>query len=155
MNIRPATRADLPGILEIYNEAVLNTTASYDYEPRTLEHRIAWYEEHLKNNFPIFVAQSLAAQMMALSGLEQCRAAKFDPRGSSVDQLVSSNFPPRVDILDVGTTASILTYGTNTTTIRTISNDPLIKMIRVDCTWYYPRRGRFTNSVFTYRAPNQ
>ena len=100
-------------------------------------------------------AQSLAAQMMALSGLEQCRAAKFDPRGSSVDQLVSSNFPPRVDILDVGTTASILTYGTNTTTIRTISNDPLIKMIRVDCTWYYPRRGRFTNSVFTYRAPNQ
>ena len=100
-------------------------------------------------------AQSLSAQMMAVSGLEQCRAAKFDPRGSSVDQLVSSNFPPRVDILDVGTTASILTYGTNTTTIRTISNDPLIKMIRVDCTWYYPRRGLFTNSVFTYRAPNQ
>jgi len=62
MKVRPAERDDLPQILEIYNEAVLNTTASYDYEPRTLEHRIAWYEEHLKNNYPIFVAQSLAAQ---------------------------------------------------------------------------------------------
>jgi len=62
MKIRPAERDDLPQILEIYNEAVLNTTASYDYEPRTLEQRIAWYEDHLKNNYPMFVAQSLAEQ---------------------------------------------------------------------------------------------
>lgn len=56
MLIRPATRADLPGILEIYNEAVLNTTASYDYEPRTLEHRTAWFDDHVKNHYPVFVA---------------------------------------------------------------------------------------------------
>jgi phosphinothricin acetyltransferase len=56
MLIRPATRADLPGILEIYNEAVLNTTASYDYEPRTLEHRTAWFDDHVKNSYPVFVA---------------------------------------------------------------------------------------------------
>ena len=31
MTIRPATRDDLPAILEIYNDAVLHTTASYDY----------------------------------------------------------------------------------------------------------------------------
>jgi phosphinothricin acetyltransferase len=49
MTIRPATLADLPGILEIYNEAVLKTTATYDYEPRTLEHRVAWFEDHQKN----------------------------------------------------------------------------------------------------------
>ena len=41
MNIRLATHFDLIGILGIYNEAVLNTTATYDYEPRTLEHRSA------------------------------------------------------------------------------------------------------------------
>src|SRR5256885_10362963 len=57
MQVRPANRKDLPQILEIYNEAVLNTTASYDYEPRTLEHRTAWYEERVKANFPIFVAE--------------------------------------------------------------------------------------------------
>ena len=56
MLIRPATHADLPGILEIYNEAVLNTTASYDYEPRTLAQRTAWFEDHVKDNYPVFVA---------------------------------------------------------------------------------------------------
>ena len=43
VTVRPATRDDLPGILETYNDAVLNTTATYDYEPRTLEHRPAWF----------------------------------------------------------------------------------------------------------------
>lgn len=101
-------------------------------------------------------AHSVAAQMMALSGLDQCRAAKFDPRGTPpVDQLVSSNFPPRWDILDVGTSVGVVTYGTNKTTILTISANPPIKLVRVDCTWTFPRRGRFTNSVFTYRASNQ
>ena len=56
MTVRPATPADLPGILDIYNEAVLNTTASYDYEPRTLEHRTQWFEERQRDNYPVFVA---------------------------------------------------------------------------------------------------
>ncbi len=56
MNIRPASRNDLPAILEIYNEAVLNTTATYDYDPRTLEHRVAWFEDHEKHDYPVFVA---------------------------------------------------------------------------------------------------
>jgi prepilin-type N-terminal cleavage/methylation domain-containing protein len=101
-------------------------------------------------------AHSLSAQMMALTGLEQCRAAKYDPRGSpATDDLVSSNFPPKVDILDVGTSSGVVTYGTNTTRILTVSTNPLFKMVRVDCTWTLPRRGLFTNTVFTYRAPNQ
>ena len=103
-----------------------------------------------------FSAYSLSAQMMALSGMEQCRAAKFDPRGSPpTDNLVSSNFPVRVDILDVGTINGAITYGTNTTTITTIWTNPPLKMVEVDCVWSYPRRGLFTNSVYTYRAANQ
>lgn len=99
---------------------------------------------------------SVAAEMMALARLDQCRAAKFDPRGSpAVDQLVSTNFPIKVDVLDVGTSAGAITYATNRTTIRTISTNPPLKMVRVDCVWTFPRRGRFTNSVFTYRAPSQ
>lgn len=58
MQVRPATVEDLPQILEIYNEAVLNTTASYDYEPRTLEHRTAWYHERVRDEYPILVAQN-------------------------------------------------------------------------------------------------
>jgi L-amino acid N-acyltransferase YncA len=56
ITIRPATREDLPAILKIYNDAVVTTTATYDYEPRTLEHRVAWYEDHINNGYPIFVA---------------------------------------------------------------------------------------------------
>ncbi len=55
--IRPARREDCPAILEIYNEAVQNTTASYDIEPRTLEHRIRWFEDHQDNGLPVFVAE--------------------------------------------------------------------------------------------------
>jgi prepilin-type N-terminal cleavage/methylation domain-containing protein len=99
---------------------------------------------------------SVSAQMMALSGLEQCRAAKYDPNGSPpTDALVSTNFPSRVDILDPGTVNGTNSYGTNTTTILTIATNPALKLVRVDCTWTYPGRGVFTNSVFTYRAPNQ
>src|SRR5207237_4752039 len=69
MYIRPATKADLAGILEIYNEAVLNTTASYDYEPRTLEHRTTWYEERVKAHYPIFVAEDGKGQVVGWSAL--------------------------------------------------------------------------------------
>lgn len=55
--IRPAVLADCPAILDIYNEAVLTTTASYDYEPRTLEHRLAWFEDHRRHDYAIFVAE--------------------------------------------------------------------------------------------------
>ena len=43
--VRLATRADVPDILEIYNEAVLNTTASYELEPVSLESRLEWFGE--------------------------------------------------------------------------------------------------------------
>ncbi len=54
--IRPAVREDCPSILDIYNEAVLTTTATYDYEPSTLERRLAWFDAHQRDNFAIWVA---------------------------------------------------------------------------------------------------
>lgn len=74
MLIRPATRADLPGILEIYNDAVLNTTATYDYEPRTLEHRTQWFEERQRDQYPIFVAVDDAGIVTGWSALNPYHA---------------------------------------------------------------------------------
>ncbi len=71
VSVRAAVKADCAGILEIYNEAVLNTTASYDYEPRTLEQRLAWYEDHLKSNYPIFVAENEQGCIVGWSALNQ------------------------------------------------------------------------------------
>lgn len=69
--IRPATREDLPGILAIYNEAVITTTASYDYEPRTLANRVAWYEDHVANNYAIFVAATPSGEVAGWSSLSR------------------------------------------------------------------------------------
>jgi L-amino acid N-acyltransferase YncA len=56
IHVRQCQREDCPGILEIYNDAVLTTTATYDYEPRTLEHRQSWFDDHKRTGLPIFVA---------------------------------------------------------------------------------------------------
>lgn len=58
--IRRAVAADCPGILEIYNDAVLHTTASYDYEPRTLEHRRDWLAARERSGHAVFVAEDPA-----------------------------------------------------------------------------------------------
>lgn len=58
ITIRPAAPADLPAILAIYNDAVLNTTASYDLEPSTLEQRAAWFDERARQGFPVIVAEA-------------------------------------------------------------------------------------------------
>jgi len=69
MQVRPATDDDLPGILEIYNDAVLNTTATYDYEPRTLEQRRQWFEERKRDNYPVFVATDEGGRIVGWSAL--------------------------------------------------------------------------------------
>lgn len=71
MKIRPAIPGDLPGILEIYNDAVLHTTATYDYEPRTLEHRVAWFDDHVKNEYPVFVAVNEEERVAGWSALNR------------------------------------------------------------------------------------
>src|SRR6267142_2572793 len=74
MTVRPATEADLPGILEIYNDAVLQTTASYDYEPRTLEHRRTWFQERQRDNYPVFVAVEKDGRVVGWSALNPFHA---------------------------------------------------------------------------------
>jgi phosphinothricin acetyltransferase len=70
-SVRPATTTDLKPILEIYNEAVANTTASYDYEPRTLEHRRAWFDDHVQNNYAVFVATDGDGNVVGWSALSR------------------------------------------------------------------------------------
>jgi L-amino acid N-acyltransferase YncA len=55
LNIRNASLADTPAITNIYNDAVLNTTASFDIELRTVEDRKAWFKSH-HPKYPVLVA---------------------------------------------------------------------------------------------------
>lgn len=53
---RNATEADQSAILDIYNDAVLNTTATFDTEPRSPEKQMDWFRNH-KQNHPVLVAE--------------------------------------------------------------------------------------------------
>jgi L-amino acid N-acyltransferase len=55
--IRLATSQDIPAITEIYNDAILNTTAVYSYESVTIENRQTWLEDKAKQNFPVYIAE--------------------------------------------------------------------------------------------------
>ena len=57
ITIRSASEADLPEILEIYNDVILHTTAVYTYEPHTSEMRKAWYDDKVKAGYPVLVAE--------------------------------------------------------------------------------------------------
>jgi L-amino acid N-acyltransferase YncA len=56
VNIRPAVKNDLPAITEIYNEAILNTVATFDTQPKTVEEQEKWFASHDARH-PILVAE--------------------------------------------------------------------------------------------------
>lgn len=53
--IRDAERADLPPILEIYNEVIANTTAIYSEAPVSLSDRESWWRARLALSYPVLV----------------------------------------------------------------------------------------------------
>jgi L-amino acid N-acyltransferase YncA len=55
--IRDMTFADLPAILEIYNDVILTTTAVYSEEPHTLAMRETWFNERKATGFPVIVTE--------------------------------------------------------------------------------------------------
>jgi L-amino acid N-acyltransferase len=53
--IRQADLTDAAAIAEIYNEAVLTTTATFDIEAKTVEERAQWLQSH-DSRHPVLVA---------------------------------------------------------------------------------------------------
>jgi L-amino acid N-acyltransferase YncA len=56
IKIRPYQLEDANAILEIINYNILNSTALYDYQPRTLENQISILQDKLTKGFPVLVA---------------------------------------------------------------------------------------------------
>ena len=56
INIRPATKNDVVIITEIYNDAILNTTATFDTDIKTTEDRMQWFFNHDEKH-PVIVAE--------------------------------------------------------------------------------------------------
>jgi prepilin-type N-terminal cleavage/methylation domain-containing protein len=103
-------------------------------------------------------AYSLAAQSLAMQGVEQARGAKWDPKAwPAVDELGITNYT-EVDVLDVPVSGQPV-QATNYITVTTVSHDPPLRQLRADCVWSLLNgrrsRGPFTNTVITLRTADQ
>lgn len=58
MIIRLAQIADLPVLVDIYNQSIPSKQSTGDTQPVTVEDRITWFREHDPEKHPIFVAEA-------------------------------------------------------------------------------------------------
>ena len=61
-------------ILEIFNDAIANSTALYDYRPRDLAFMTSWWEAKRKGNFPVLGLQNDDGALMAFASYGSFRA---------------------------------------------------------------------------------
>ena len=54
-------------ILEIFNEAIANSTALYDYKPRTPQSMVAWFESKRQGNFPVIGLEDGDGKLLAFA----------------------------------------------------------------------------------------
>lgn len=101
-------------------------------------------------------AHSLAAHSLVVQKHEQIRAATWNMTGDfPVDELVDANFPTSSSVLDMPLSGSNGVVAVVRTSFSVISTNPALKAVRVDCVWPYRERGTFTNTIITYRSPEQ
>jgi phosphinothricin acetyltransferase len=55
MIIRPATLADAPALMQIYNHEILHGVATFDTETKTVDDREKWLRQHTEK-YPVLVA---------------------------------------------------------------------------------------------------
>jgi hypothetical protein len=102
---------------------------------------------------------SLAAQSLAMQGVEQARSAKWDPLAwPPVDELGVTNYT-HLEVLDLPVSGAPR-YGTCNVAVVDVSVSPPLREIRSSVVWSVPWRkgamcGPFTNTVVTLRAADQ
>ncbi|MDD1012970.1 GNAT family N-acetyltransferase [Pseudomonas rubra] len=84
--LRDAVPADLPGIRDIYNDAVLNTTAIWNEQVVDLGNRQAWFDARQAQGYPILVAVDAADQVLGYASFGDWRA--FDGFRHTVEHSV-------------------------------------------------------------------
>ena len=75
LKLRPCTEKQLPEILDIFNDAILNSTALYDYKTRNMSTMYSWYADKLKGKYPIIGAFDESNTLLGFSTY-----GKFRPR---------------------------------------------------------------------------
>ena len=71
--VRDAVARDLPGIRDIYNDAVLNTTAIWNEQPVDLANRQAWFDSRQAQRYPILVASDDSGEVLGYASFGDWR----------------------------------------------------------------------------------
>ncbi len=74
MNLIRCDRSFSEQILVIFNDAILNSTALYDYKPRTAEMMEAWFENKQKGSFPVIGAVDEGGELLGFASYGTFRA---------------------------------------------------------------------------------
>jgi type II secretory pathway pseudopilin PulG len=99
---------------------------------------------------------SLAANAQASERMEQMRSAKWDTSSwPAIDELNITNFSNQVVKLESSWNGSNIIYATNFAQISTVSINPPLRRVRVDCVWNFRGTQVLTNTIETFRAPDQ
>ena len=61
-------------ILAIFNEAIVNSTALYDYKPRTREMMTAWFQAKAKGKYPVIGIENDSGELMGFGSYGTFRA---------------------------------------------------------------------------------
>lgn len=88
LHIRDAAITDLSAMLEIYNEAIRNLTATFDLEEQSMEQRMKWFEEH-SGKFPFIVAE-LEGKVIGYSCLSKFRDKEAYSKSTELSVYISS-----------------------------------------------------------------
>ncbi len=119
--IRRADRKDVPVLMEIYNDAILQTSATFDTEIKDFQNRLAWFEEHT-GRYMIYVYESEGA-VAGYASLSRYRDRKaFDPaveisiyvhrdyRGRGIgSKLMEQTLKSAEECGEIGTVISLIT----------------------------------------------
>jgi L-amino acid N-acyltransferase len=60
-------------ILDIFNEAIANSTALYDYKLRTRQDMVAWFEAKARRHYPVLGIESDSGELMGFASYGQFR----------------------------------------------------------------------------------
>jgi len=61
-------------ILDIFNEAIVHSTALFDYQPRTIESMGPWFEAKNKGNFPVIGVEDQEGTLLVFGSYGTFRA---------------------------------------------------------------------------------
>lgn len=86
MDIRDAVEADIPAITDIYNHAVVNTTAIWNDTEVDFTNRKNWVADRTKLGYPVLVAVDDNGQVVGYASFGDWRA--FDGYRHTVEHSV-------------------------------------------------------------------